>query len=217
MSNKTMLLGFAVAAVLALPASASAQETHVTGITSFTGHAPTSTLSGSGEPKITATTTTISGSFDSGSSTTGKMTLDFTGATAEFLGIKGNCNTAGAASGTIAMSGAFHIITVNNRPGLLLTPANTTIICIGFSRLEIAGNVIGTITSPGCKGSSNNLVVSFESVGTTQNHIEYTAVKYDLVGHTENSAGETTGSVFTVGFNATMTVSSFTPGTLECT
>ena len=211
MSKKIMLLALAVAALFALPSVASAQEAHVKGITNFTGHAPAGTLAASGEPTIACTTTTVTGSFDSGSTTTGKITLDFTGCTAEFFGIKANCNTSGAASGTILSSGAFHIITVSNKPGILVTPATTTIICAGFSNTTVAGNIIGTITSPACGASSTTLVTAFSATGSTQNHLEYTGVKYDLTAQTGS------GSKVTSGLTSTATLTSPTAGTLECT
>jgi hypothetical protein len=217
MTKKMMLLALAVAALFALPAAASAQEAHVSGIEEFTGHAPTGFLSASGEPKITCTTTTVNGSFDPGSSTTGNITLDFTGCAAELLGIKGACNTAGSATGTIASSGTFHVITVNNKPGILVTPVTTTIICINFSRVEVTGNIIGTITSPACGESSETLVTEFSATGSTQNHLEYTGVNYDLKVATETSAGSTTSGLVTAGLTSTATLSSPTEGTLECT
>jgi hypothetical protein len=217
MSKKMTLLALAVAALFALPAAATAQEAHVSGITTFTGHAPASILSASGEPKWTATTIAISGSFDPGSTTTGSMTLDLTGVSAEFLGIKGSCNTAGAASGTIATSGTFHVITVNNKPALLLTLVTTTFVCTGFARSELSGSLISTITSPACGESSNTLVVAFEATGSTQNHQEYTGTKYDLKTATENFSGSTTGSTVTASLTSTMTLASSTEGTLECT
>ena len=218
MSKKMMLLALAVAALFALPAAASAQEAHVSGITTFTGHAPTGTLSASGEPTITCTTTTVTGSFDTGNTTTGKITLDFTGCTAEFLGIKGACNTAGAASGTIASSGAFHVIKLAaNVPGILVTPVTTTLICVGFSRVEVSGNIIGTITSPACGGKSKTLVTVFKSTGSTQEHKTYTGVNYELKAQTENSSGVTSGSPVSAGLTSTATLSSASEGTLECT
>jgi hypothetical protein len=217
MSKKMMLLALAVAAMFALPAAASAQEAHVSGITTFTGHAPAGTLSAAGEPTISCTTTTVTGSFDSGSSTTGKITLDFTGCSAEFLGIKGSCNTAGAASGTISSSGSFHVITVNNKPGILVTPVNTTLICIGFSRVEVSGNIIGTITSPACGAKSKTLVTKFNSSGSTQEDRSYTGVNYELKAQTENSSGVTSGSAVSAGLTSTATLNSTTEGTLECT
>jgi hypothetical protein len=217
MSKKMMLLALAVAAMFALPAAASAQEIHFSGVTSFTGTGPAGTLSAANEPTISCTSNTSSGKFNSGSSTTGEVTLDFLGCTAEFFGIKGNCSTAGAATGTIASSGTFHLITVNSKPGILVTPVTTTLICIGFSRIEVTGNgLIGTITSPACGGSSKSMTVSFKSTGSTQEHLSYTSAIYDLEAHTEDSSGNTV-SKSTAGLTGTNTLTSATTGTLECT
>ena len=147
MSKKMMLLALAVAAVFALPAAASAQEAHVSGITTFTGTGGTGALTASGEPTITCEGSTVEGSFNTGSTTTGKIHLHFTLCTATFLGIKAKCNTSGAEPETITATGTFHIITVNNKPGIRVAPEPTTIICAGFSNIKVAGNVIGTITS----------------------------------------------------------------------
>jgi hypothetical protein len=212
-----MLLAFAVAAMFALPSAASAQEAHISGISNFTGHGGSGVFTANGEPTIKATTGVITGSFDSGSTTTGIATLDFTGSTAEFLGIKTNCNTEGAASGTIRTVGTFHVITINNKPGILLTPGLITVICAGFSRIEFSGNIIGTITNPPCGSSSKNFTVAFEAEGFTQKHITYTGVSYDLKAQTENSIGVTSGSPVTAGLTSTLTLSSATSGTLECT
>jgi hypothetical protein len=220
MSKKIMLLALAVAAMFALPAAASAQEVHFKGVTTFGGGGGPGFLQAVNEPKISCTATKVEeGKFDSGSSTTGFVKLDFTGCTAEFLGIKGNCNTSGAASGTISASGTFHLITTSTKkPGILVTPITTTIICIGFSRVEVTGNgVIGTITSPACGASSKTMGVSFKQAGGTQEDLEYTGVKYDLSAHTENSSGVTTGATGTAGLEGTATLESATAGTLECT
>jgi hypothetical protein len=217
MSKKIMLLALAVAALFALPAAASAQEAHVSGITTFNGHAPSGTLSATGEPTISSTTTVVTGSFDAGSTTTGKITLEFTGSTATLFGIKVNCNTVGAASGVIKSSGAFHIITTNNKPAILVTPVPTAIICPGFSISEVGGNIIGTITSPACGASSKTLVTAFSATGSTQNHMEYTGIKYDLTSQTANSSGVTSGSPVTAGLTSTATLTTPTAGTLECT
>jgi|GEM_PF-1984922 len=218
MSKKMMLLALAVAALFALPAAASATEAHVTGITSFTGTGGPGSLKSTSEPEVTAIETHITGEFNSGSSTTGTISLDFTEAKAHFLGITTECHTAGLANGTIKTTGTFHIITTStNKPGILVTPVTTTLICASAFRIEVSGNVIGTITSPECGNSSNILAVSFSSTGATQNDIEYTGTKYDLVGNTETSAGATTGSPFTAGLNANNTLESLKAGTLECT
>jgi hypothetical protein len=211
MSKKMMLLALAVAALFALPSAASATEAHVKGITNFTGASGTGTLTASGEPTITCGATAVTGSFDSGSSTTGKIHLHFTICTATFLGIKAKCNTSGAEPETITATGTFHTITINNKPGILVTPEPTTIICAGFSNIKVAGNVIGTITSPACGASSKFLTTKFEASGSTQSHLEYTGVKYDLTAQTG------TNTPVTAGLSNTTTLESGTAGTLECT
>jgi hypothetical protein len=218
MSKKMMLLALAVAALFALPSAASAQEIHFSGVTSFTGTGGVGTLTATNEPTITCTATSATGSFNAGSSTTGEVKLTFTGCTASLLGIKGNCNTTGDAAQTITSSGVFHLITTNTgKPGILVTPVTTTILCVGFSRTEVTGNgIIGTVTSPACGASSKTMEVKFESTGSTQNHIEYTGVKYDLSADTENAEGTTINQV-TSGLTGATTLNSATAGTLECT
>jgi hypothetical protein len=218
MSKKMMLLALAVAALFALPSAASAQEIHFSGVTSFTGTGGTGTLTATNEPTITCTATSASGSFNAGSTTTGNVALTFTGCTASLLGIKGNCNTTGDAEKTITSSGVFHLITTNtSKPGILVTPVTTTILCVGFSRTEVTGNgIIGTITSPACGASSNELKVEFTATGSTQNHIEYTGTKYDLSADTEEKEGKTINTV-TAGLTGATTLTSATSGTLECT
>jgi hypothetical protein len=223
MSKKTMLLPLAVAALFAVPPAASAEEIHFTNVTTFTGSGPAGSLTAANEPKISFTKLAVSGKFDTGSSTTGSINLTITGATAEFLGIKGPCNTTGHEAGTITASGAFHLITFVNskgerKPAILVTPVTTTILCIGFSRVEITGTgIIGTITSPKCPESSKTLGLSFEATGSTQNHMVYTSNTFDLSSDTEDSAGKTTGVFGTAGLTGSATIESATTGTLDCT
>jgi hypothetical protein len=219
MSKKMMLLALAVAAMFALPAAASAQEIHFKGVTTFTGIGPASSLTATNEPKTSFTGLSVSGSYNAGSSTTAEVKLTLTGFTAEFLGIKGSCNTSGDASGVVTTSGTFHLITTSTgKPGILITPVTTTIICIGFSRMELTGKgVSGTITSPACGATSKEMKVSFEAEGSTQKHIEYTGVKYDLSADTENAEGVTTGASGTAALQGSTTLTSPTTGTLDCT
>jgi hypothetical protein len=218
MSKKMMLLALAVAALFALPSAASAQEIHFPGVTSFSGSGPAGALVAANEPKISCTGTTVSGKFNSGSTTTGEVTLTFAGCTAELLGIKGNCNTTGDAEKTITSSGVFHLITTSTgKPGILVTPVTTTVLCLGFSRISVTGNgIIGTITSPACGAKSKTMNLAFEQTGGTQKHLEYTGTKYDLLAHTESSSGGIT-STNTAGLEGTATINSATEGTLECT
>lgn len=213
MSKTLMLLALSAAAILLLPEAAAAQEAHLSGITSFAGEGSKGTLSVTGEPTIACTKTSASGSFDTGSTTTGSVTADATGCTAEFLGATPSCNTSGGATGTIAASGTFHIITANNKPGILGTVVPITMICAGFSNITISGSIIGTITSPACGVSSTTFSVSFNSNSSpTQEDMENTGVKYDLLSKTGNS-----GTNATAGLTSSGTLKSSTAGKLECT
>jgi hypothetical protein len=212
MSKKIMLLALAVAALFALPSVASAQEAHISGVSNFTGSGGAGSLQATGEPTISCTASTNTGKFDTGSTTTGTITLDFTGCTATFFGIKANCNTSGGASGTIASSGTFHVITTNNKPGILVTPVATTIICAGFSNTTVEGKIIGTITSPACGVASKTITTVFTSSGSTQEDKSYTGVNYNLTAQT--SGGSKVESGLTSG---NVTLNSTTAGTVECT
>ncbi len=108
-------------------------------------------------------------------------------------------------------SGTFHIITINNKPGVLVTPVNTTIICAGFSNTTVEGNVIGTITSPACGASSRTFTTVFKTFASIQEHLSYTGVEYHL---TATTAG---GVPVIPGLTSTATLTSATAGTLECT
>jgi hypothetical protein len=209
MSKKMMLLALAVAALFLLPSTTTAQEVHFSGVTTFTGSAPTGLLRASGWPATVCTGTSIVGSFDSGSTTTGQVTMDSTGC--KMGGFEAECNTSGAARGTVASSGTFHMITVGNQPGVLVTPVTTTLICGGFFKFNISGNVIGTITSPACGVSSNTMTLAFEAEGATQKYMGYTGVNYDLTSQRETSSPET------ASVTSAATLESESEGTLECT
>jgi hypothetical protein len=213
MSKKILLLALAVAAMFALPAVSSAQEIHLDNVEEFTGHGPKGSLVASGEPTIECTATAVTGKFDTGSTTTGNISITFTGCEAEFLFFRVGCNTSGAASKTIITSGTFHLDTVNGQPGVMVTPKNTTLICAGFSNTTVSGNIIGTITSPSCPdGESTSLGIKFNSNNTsTQEDMTYTGVKYDLTAQTEG------GSAVTAGLTGTATLTSTTKGKLTCT
>jgi hypothetical protein len=216
MSKKFMVLALAVvsAAFFALPAMASAQEIHLEPAEAFSVAGSGGELRGEGEPTITCTTTGGTGKYDTGSTTTGTATLDFTGCHTSVFGFTASCNTSGAASGTITSSGAFHLITISSGvPGVLLTTTPTTIICAGISNIAVTGNVIGTITSPKCGESSKVLTLSFTATGTVQNHLTYTGTKYDLLSKTGSGENKTSSLVSTGGVTNTQANS----GKLNCT
>jgi len=196
MSKKIMLIALAVisAALFALPAAASAQEVHFepgNGI-KFNINGLGGEFRAEGEPTITCEAIGGSGSFDAGSSTTGSLTLDFTGCHTTVFGFTAACKSEGSAvSNTIAASGTFHLITVGGLAGTLITFIERKLICAGISTMTVTGNVIGTITSPKCGESSKSMGTSFTATGTTQNHLTYTGVNYDLQSRTGTEAEKT--------------------------
>ena len=222
MSKKMMLLALAVAsaALFALPTFASAQEIHFDTATSFTGTGPASSLLATGEPTISCASTDITNGVINAGGTTGSLTIDDTGCSAPNpFGGTAPCKTKGAPlSNTIATGGTFHLITIKSGvPGILLTMNTTEFECsvFGFAFVtHVTGNLIGTITSPACGASSNQIKLSFSAFESTQSHLEYTGTKYDLIAKT--GAGGT-GEARTLGLNFTATLTANTVGTLTCT
>jgi hypothetical protein len=223
MSKKIMVLALAVvsAAFVALPAMASATEIHYEPSEAFNISGVGGELRAEGEPTITCTTTSGSGKPTAGSTTTGESTLDFTGCHTAVFGFTASCKSEGAAvAGTIATSGTYHLITWNEttgvidptKPAVLLTTNTVKIVCAGISTIVTHGDVIGTITSPACGGSSKELKLSFQATGTTQTHELYTGKAYDLIATTGEGGAARTAAL--VG-NATNTQS--TAGKLNCT
>jgi hypothetical protein len=201
--------------MFALPAAASAQEIHLEGITSFEGSAGAGNLTAEGEPVITCESGDVSGSV-LGGGTTGSITLDFTGCHTSVFGLTAKCHTSGSAlDNTIASSGEFHLVTIGSeKPGILVTPVVTTVICAGISNTVTGGNIIGTITSPACGGTSASMTTQFTATGPAQEHTSYTGTTYTLTAKTGIS-----GTPKTAGLNSTATVNSSTgaEGTLNCT
>jgi hypothetical protein len=212
MSKKMMLLALAVvsAAAFALPAGASAAELHLTNVSKFSGTFNGGTLTAKEEPTITCDGPNhVEGTVSAGG-TTGTISLDYTNCRAiTFF----ECHTAGGPEGTIKTAGTFHFITINAKPGVLVTPEHTTITCTGIAKkVTVTGNVIGTITKPACGGSSNEMTISFNSNNTqTQEHKSYTGVSYNLTSETEGS-----GIIKEAGLTSVATVTSAV-GTLDCT
>jgi hypothetical protein len=217
MSKKMSLLALAVvsAAAFAVPAGASAQEIHWTNVTSFSGTFSALILTAKEESGITCGTAAqqnhITGTVSAGG-TTGNYTLDFTECHIVMLGFTLPCHSTGAAvENTIASSGVFHLITINEKPGILMTPVATKVECKNTSVINLAGNVIGTITSPACGVASNNMTIKFSATGPTQEHKTYTGVNYNLTSQTG------TGTIKEASQTSETTISSATQGTLDCT
>jgi hypothetical protein len=215
MSKNTMLLALAITSValFALPAMASPQEIHWEPAEAFTIASAGGELRASGEPTLTCTKIEGTGKFDTGSMTTGTMTLDYTGCHMAVLGITASCKSEGAATaGTIASGGSFHLITISaGVPGFLLTTSETTLVCAGLSAIMRSGSLIGTIISPKCGESSKTLMLSFTATESTQTHLSYTGTKLDLATRTGSG-----GDITTAWIGAT-TITQSNAGRLNCT
>jgi hypothetical protein len=215
MSKKMMLLALtALSATMLVPSAiASAQEIHIDGITSFSGGSGQRTLTAAEQPTITCAKSQIFGSFDAGSTTTGKFEIDYTECHVKNpLGITYACRSTGSIlTNTIKTSGTFHLITINNKPGILLTMTPTGITCETLATMNFAGNVIGTITSPACESPSKFLTFKFNATGSTQEHKTYTGVNYNLTSQIGS------GPINEVGLIEQMTLESETAGKITCT
>jgi hypothetical protein len=212
MSKKMMLLALAVASMtmFALPTSSSAKEIHLEGVKSFTGDATAGSLVGGIQP-ITCETGDVTGSVNAGG-TTGSISLDFTGCHTNVFGFTGKCRTAGSPlDNTIKSSGTFHLIWTTSEPAIMVTTDTVEIICAGFAKQIVHGEVIGTITSPKCGEKSKKMTIDYTASGNVQVHNVYTGVKKDLTITTES------GAVDTGGLNTLTHTESTEEGTLNCT
>lgn len=201
MSKKTTFFALVVASAgfFALPAGAFAQEIHFEPAEAFSISSAGGELRAEGEYTFTCTETGGSGKFDTGSTTTGTITMDYTGCHTSLFGMTIPCRSAGSAiNSTIATSGTFHLITIGEKvPGVLLTTNELILEGCYFGPLHFAGSMIGTVVSPKCGESSRAIVLSFGALGSTQNHLTYTGVKYDLLSWTGSETEKTAARVET--------------------
>lgn len=202
MSKKMMLVALAVvsATLFALPAIASAQEIHLEpgNGEKFTVSGTGVEIRGEGEPTVTCGVTGGSGSFDTGSSTTGGMTIDYHECHVNVIFTIPCHSTGSAVNNTIVTTGTFHLITISSGvPGILVTLQETVIECAGISTMKVTGKMIGTITSPKCGEESKTVGLSFTATSNTQNHLTYTGIKYDLQSRTGTEAEKTAALVAT--------------------
>jgi hypothetical protein len=214
MKKTLLVLGVVSTAFFVLPAVASAQEIHLEPAEFFGISGAGGELRSSAEEPITCTSTGGSGKPTNSSGTTGEATLDFTGCHTSVFSITASCKSEGAATaGTIASGGTYHLIQVGSTsvPGVLLTTNLTKITCAGISTITTTGNVIGTITSPKCGGSSKTITLSFTATSVTQNHLTWTGGTFDLTSQTGSGAVQTSALVGSV------TNTQANPGKLNCT
>jgi hypothetical protein len=201
MSKKLMLLAAGALTALAfaaLPAVASAGEwkmdcpenKETCSFSSSGGHAELRALN---EPTITCTANTGGGTIAKGG-LTGTFEITFTGCKATLF-FTFECHTSGATSGVIkvASSTSHNVYLEDNKtkPGILVTPATTTIICGSFSSIEVTGSVIGEVTGT-CNQKANSFPVDFAADPKNANTQKWETITntgpttYDLNAATES-------------------------------
>jgi hypothetical protein len=221
MAKKTKLLALAAvsAAMLAVPALASAQTAHIDVAEPFTISGGAYTLNETGGLTITGTSISGTGTFIN--TTTGTMTLKTSGVTESIFGTKCGSTAQGhtESSGVVTTTElTFHLIMLaTNKPGILITPNAATGVfkhfkCLGIEKTVTGNGLIGTITSPGCGVASKTATVSIRRASAGhQEHKLYTGVNYSM--HT-NSSGNPTAS-YDIPGNATLTFANARK--IECT
>jgi len=212
MNKKLMLLAAGVLSALALaalPALASADEfeahcevnIHICE-GEITGGA--STLVSDNGDTITCSAVGGTTSFTS-TSTTGEASLHFTGCREHVTFFTFQCNSAGAAAGTIKTNAmTFHVInlehTPTTKPGIKFTSVSVTFECTGFSKKTVTGSVIGEIENAAgiCNTAVSTHSVDFKDNGTTGvqtwMHTETTGTTTDLIANNDAGGSYTTAA-----------------------
>jgi hypothetical protein len=223
MKKKTIILALAVsAAVLALPAVASAGTWHADPSASSTGF--TANTAGHGHTLVvgpsrttTCTSSTGTGSINVGG-TTGGISLKYHGCTS--LGF--SCNTPGQAAGTLVTSPnlvVHNILIAKGTPGIKITGAGATTQIMhytcagGLVTINVTGTVIGHLEQA-CNTKANTFSLNFEAPGGVQKFMQETGA-----GTKTDLTFTTNGSPETAGLSGTDTLS-FNPGvdrTILCT
>jgi hypothetical protein len=167
MSKKMMLLALVAvsAAVMALPAVASAGTWHLEPAQNGSVSGGATALVSSGVTTTTCTSVSGASAFDAGSTTTGTISLTFHGCKNK-PGF--HCQTAGDPTGTITVTNVpFHLVLLEanpRKPGILITPNGpdfATFECAGIPVIVAGNGVLGELTSPACGASSNAVTVNF--------------------------------------------------------
>lgn len=213
-----------VAALFALPASASAGEWKAVpgggyplGIKAVAG---VTKLTGKGSVVIECSSATGTGQYSS--ATTGSLTFTLNGCVD--LPSKVSCASAGQAAGTIVTETLpFHnpyLKPSKTTPGMLLTPnlGGFAVFQCGFSvKFEVEGNgIIGDLTSPKCGETSTTATVDWESSAeATQKWM--TITEDPKLGVWDSKMRINGGSSFTSSLDADVTLTYAENTTVSCT
>jgi len=203
--KKSLLLALAAvsAAILAVPAFASAQTAHLDSLagSNFTVTGGSSTLNETGSA-VGVSGTAIDGSGTFTNTTTGTISLTFTNVTEGVFGTKCGSTAQGHPESTGVVTTTeltFHLIMLaTNKPGILITPNAATGVfahfkCLGIEKTVTGNGIIGTIIEPACGVASTTAKIKFRKTANGhQEHTLYTGVSYTL--HT-NASGNPKASM----------------------
>lgn len=228
MKKTMMFLTFAgISSVMViLPAVASAgtpvvDRQNVNAAVTFTGTFGLATLGGENEPTFTCegenhvegSLTYAAGAI---SSSKGTITLDYTNCHINVVGFTKKCKTSAAPlNNTIAVSNIPLELTYatdnKTKPAVKLGPLNVTLECEGAAApVTVTGSMIGTVTSPGCGGTSNKATITIESEGGHQRFRQITGTGETFeTRFSTGMGGEMSGAastLITVAFSQNITL-----------
>ena len=212
MSKKLMLLAAGALAALAfaaLPAVSLAGE-YTLDCETGVGKVCEGTVAGGAASlsKVSGETTSCTGvegtATATGGTSTGTLSLTFTGCKETVTIFKFSCNSPGQAAGRIATGNLVsHVINIEpagqtKTPGILVTNANITYECTGFSKMTYTGNFIGHFENPQCGTSSASHSVNFTATAhgqQTYKQVTTTGTVFDLVSNNHTGGSYQTAAV----------------------
>jgi hypothetical protein len=175
-----------------------------------------STLSSGTGATVLCTAITGSGSMDTVTGTTGKVTLTTHGCKEQDSGFQFACSSAGQPSGTIKTNTmVIHNISIeSSTPGILLTGVSWTYTCVGGFALEtVTGSLIGHVESA-CGVPNKQSKLFFEVSGFGQQKYKTTTKnpafgEFDLMkarNHAESNVYVTAAIAATLDLNWNQTI-----------
>jgi len=214
MNKKLMLLAAGALTALAfaaLPTVASAEEY----LAHCEVHECVGTITGGTSSLVSDNGDTITCSAVGGgttlttTSTTGEANLHFTGCREHVTFFTFQCNSAGAAAGTINANGlTYHLVNLEHggtTPGIKFTNVSVTFECTGFSKKTVTGSVVGHLTEPAniCNKTVTTHTVHFEQGATTGSQkykqVTTTGTETDLIANNDAGGSYTTAAQIASG------------------
>ncbi|HKO37915.1 MAG TPA: hypothetical protein VJU14_06070 [Solirubrobacterales bacterium] len=212
--KKKMLFALSAvsAAMLAMPALASALPAHLDATSTFTISSGTFVIQEKEGSTMHATGFSGSGAFTN--TTTGTLNMTYTGVTINgSIGCGSTAQGHSEASKTVTMTPLeFHLIMIaTDRPGILITPNAATgaflhYRCFLVEKTVTGAGIIGEIISPACGVASKTAILKIRGTDGTQEILTYTDKTYDLHTNSGATAALNVPSNWTFSFPAARTI-----------